>query len=103
MLGLMKVSKPYNLLQIRIQRTVWLGALGKAVSHDTSVVVGPLPVSDFVPGITQKMGEFMLSVLSGEGGMSNLSLTDLSSRNQSENTYNPILHSDSAGNNSLGS
>lgn len=69
---------------------MWLCALGKAASCDTSVVVGPLPLSDFVPGITQKMGEFMLSVLSGEDGMSNLSLTDLS-RDQSENTYNSIL------------
>lgn len=66
-------------------------ALGKAASHDTSLVVGPLPVSAFVPGITQKMGEFMLSALSGENGMSNMNLRDLSSRGQSENTYNPIL------------
>lgn len=48
-------------------------------------------MSDFVPGISQKMGEFMLSVLSGENGMSNMSLRDLSSRAQSENTCNPIL------------
>lgn len=66
-------------------------ALGKAASLDTSVVVGPLPVSDFVPRITQKMGEFMLSTLSGKNGMSILSLRDLSSRDQSENTYNSIL------------
>lgn len=37
------------------------------------------------------MGEFMLSGLSGEDGMSSLSLTDLNSRDQSENTYNPIV------------
>lgn len=85
------VSKPCNLLQIRIQGTVRLCALGKAASLDASVVVGPLPVSDFVPGLMQKMGEFMLSVLSGENGMSSLSLRDLSIREQSENIYNPIL------------
>lgn len=33
----------------------------------------------------------MLSALSGENGMSNMNLRDLSSRGQSENTYNPIL------------
>lgn len=66
-------------------------ALDKAASHDTSVVVGPLPVTDFVPGITQKMGEFMLFALSGENVMSNLSLRDLDSRDQSEKNYNPIL------------
>lgn len=76
-----------NLLQIRVQGAVWLCALGKGASHDTSVVVGPLPVSNFIPGITQKMGELMLSVLSGGNGMSNLSFRDLSSRAQSENTY----------------
>lgn len=37
------------------------------------------------------MGEFMLSALSGKNGMSSLSLRDLSSRDQSENTCNPIL------------
>lgn len=90
MLGPM-VSKPCNLLLIRIQGTVGLCALGKAASLDTSVVVGPLPVPDFVPGLTQKIGEFMLSGLSGENKMSSLNLRDLSIREQSENIYNPML------------
>lgn len=86
-LGLIWVSKPCNILYLTTNLS--LGSctvlcFGLKLLRQTLVLVGLLPVVDFVPGAAhcQKLGDFMLSGLAEETGLPCLSLTDLSSREE---------------------